>query len=556
MSGSQADFWQGPSITLPVVNTNGSIFEEVQTNKTGTVLTIATFVYTPNTHSIFVWKNGILLRRASEYSETSSNTIGLGVAAIVTDVFQFVAFAISQLIIPIVNNGLPSGGTAGSVLQKQSSSDYDANWVAQTAVATLLDAARQNVASVSTISLVSIQTTTRNINITGNIQIDGFQVTNGQVWAVRFSGVLTLKNNANIVTQNGADIITTANATCFLRAVADNVVEVLSYSTPNGPIFANSVNGGPFGRRNQFINGGFTSCSRNSLVIAANNDSLTLDSWHTAIAATTVAATISQVTGASSATGCALSVVITTTGVGSVTNYQRIRSRNAKKLSGKQITISGRVKHNASTAVSGNIGLTKPTAVDNYGATTALSSSATFSCPNGNVDFDFSATLTLAATDADNGLQIAFNLFNLPALTGVTFLVSNMQIEVGANVTPFEDVGTAVTSLECSKSLVVTNYGTPKGTGPGSFGGIAVATSVIVSPLRYPVPMEATPTLQLWENGTQNQIRNTGTGVTQANSISGAVGANSAGFSGISFTAATLVVNSGYDFEIIASCEL
>jgi hypothetical protein len=231
MSGSQADFWQGPSSNLPVVNTAGNIFEEVQIAILNqTVFTLASFSYTPGTHSIFVWKNGLMLRRATDYTETNSVTITLAVGCAAGDKLWFIAIAVNQLTPPIVFNGQPSGGTAGQILTKNSGSDYDSSWQSASNITTLLDAARQNIASASTVNLSAIAATTRNIQITGTVQIDGFQVTNGQVWVSRFAASLILKNNANIVTQAGQDIKTTPGDTCLIRATADNVVEIIAYS--------------------------------------------------------------------------------------------------------------------------------------------------------------------------------------------------------------------------------------------------------------------------------------------------------------------------------------
>jgi hypothetical protein len=240
---SDATFWEAPSTNIPVVNADGNIFEETQVAVGGeTVFTLATFTYTPNTKSIFIWKNGSLLRRNVDYTETSSTQVTMAVAAVLNDKYTFIAFAIQQIIPPIVFNGQPAGGTVGQVLVKQSGSDYDSDWEDPDVATTLLDAARVNVASASTVDLTAVAATTRNIQITGTIQIDGFQVTNGQVWVVKFASSLTLKNNANIVTQAGQDIKVSPNDTCLLRATADNVVEVLNFVRGTGSLTINHHN--------------------------------------------------------------------------------------------------------------------------------------------------------------------------------------------------------------------------------------------------------------------------------------------------------------------------
>lgn len=89
---------------------------------------------------------------------------------------------------------------------------------------------RVDVASAATVNLTTGAPSTDHINITGTTTITAFTVAAGRVFFVRFAGVLTLTNNANIVTQSGANILTQAGDTCILRATAANVVEVLAYT--------------------------------------------------------------------------------------------------------------------------------------------------------------------------------------------------------------------------------------------------------------------------------------------------------------------------------------
>lgn len=228
---SDASIWEGSAEDIPVVNADGNIFEEVQVATAGkTVFTLTSFEYTPGSNSIFVWKNGVMLRRVTDYTETSSTIVTMLAAAALNDKYTFISIAFNQLLAPLVFNGQPSGGTVGQVLTKQSSSDYDSEWEDPETPVTLLDAARVNIASASTVNLSAIAATTRNIQITGSIQIDGFQVSNGQLWVAKFASSLTLKNNANIVTQAGQDIKVGPNDSCLIRATADNVVEIIAFS--------------------------------------------------------------------------------------------------------------------------------------------------------------------------------------------------------------------------------------------------------------------------------------------------------------------------------------
>jgi hypothetical protein len=90
-----------------------------------------------------------------------------------------------------------------------------------------LDTLRINVASAATVDLTTAAPDTRHINITGTTAITQFTVAAGLTYFVRFDAALTLTNNANIVTNRGANITTAAGDTCIIRATAANVVEVL-----------------------------------------------------------------------------------------------------------------------------------------------------------------------------------------------------------------------------------------------------------------------------------------------------------------------------------------
>lgn len=90
---------------------------------------------------------------------------------------------------------------------------------------------RIDVASAATVDLTTSAPNTAHINITGTTTITAFTIATGRTVFVRFAGALTFTNNANIVTQTGANITTAAGDTCILRATAANVVEVLCYTS-------------------------------------------------------------------------------------------------------------------------------------------------------------------------------------------------------------------------------------------------------------------------------------------------------------------------------------
>lgn len=239
---TDATVWEGQSTNIPVVNTDGNIMEEWQTATANqTVFNLVSFEYTPGTNSLFVFKSGLILHRDVDYTETDKNTVTLTTGVPVNTQLTFLAIAIAQAEAPLFEHGVPAGGTTGQYLAKATGSDYDVEWISPPATpASLQDGPRASVASAATVNLVALEDTTRNILITGTTTIGGFQISDGQLWAVKFAAALTLTNSASLVTQTGADVKVVPNSTCFIRATADNQVEVLAMTKAfdiGGPAF-------------------------------------------------------------------------------------------------------------------------------------------------------------------------------------------------------------------------------------------------------------------------------------------------------------------------------
>jgi hypothetical protein len=70
---------------------------------------------------------------------------------------------------------------------------------------------------------------TRHINITGTNTINSFNIDAGMCYFVKFSGVMTITNNAFIITNKGANILTASGDTCIIRATDFDVVELIAY---------------------------------------------------------------------------------------------------------------------------------------------------------------------------------------------------------------------------------------------------------------------------------------------------------------------------------------
>lgn len=124
-----------------------------------------------------------------------------------------------------------SADSAAASAAASSGSALDAAASAASVAGANINTTRIDIASAATVNLTTGAPNTRHINITGTTGITAFTVAAGQCYFVRFNAALTLTNNANIVTQTGANITTAAGDTCILRATAANVVEVLSFKS-------------------------------------------------------------------------------------------------------------------------------------------------------------------------------------------------------------------------------------------------------------------------------------------------------------------------------------
>lgn len=87
----------------------------------------------------------------------------------------------------------------------------------------------QTVASAATLNLEAV-TDTRDLVISGATPITAVTIEAGKVFRCRASGAFTLTNNADIVTQTGANIVCAAGDTFMVRGTAVNKIEVLNFT--------------------------------------------------------------------------------------------------------------------------------------------------------------------------------------------------------------------------------------------------------------------------------------------------------------------------------------
>lgn len=155
---------------------------------------------------------------------------------------------------------------------------------------------------------------------------------------------------------------------------------------------------------------------------------------------TTSSGTINQIaSGTSTSTGFAQSVVVTTTGTGTVQFSQRIEAANIRHLAGKQVTISAKLYHDAGSAVPVAFQLYKANTLDNFsGAATQIGTTVSVGNAASGAYTTVQATFTLSAADAATGLWPVVQFTPVGAVTGRTFAIGDFQMEMGAAATPFE----------------------------------------------------------------------------------------------------------------------
>ena len=136
-----------------------------------------------------------------------------------------------------------------------------------------------------------------------------------------------------------------------------------------------------------------------------------------------------------------------------------------------------------------------------------------------------------------------------------TFELFDVSLTEGSVAPPFQVPDYASELALCQRYWWASSPTTPKGGTTGKFSGAAITTSVLMSNYRYAVPMRSTPTIQVWTNNLQNQVRTSTTGtmlpVGAPTFFSDTLGGALATFSGTA-----MAVGTWYDFDFFANARL
>jgi hypothetical protein len=254
-----------------------------------------------------------------------------------------------------------------------------------------------------------------------------------------------------------------------------------------------SLNGGQLaGFRNRIINGDMRVAQRGST--AAVNGAVTYGQADRMACnpfgfTTMPAGNIIQLGGAwganfSSGLCCAL-FGATTTGSGQIVWHHRIESLNSFSLNGKTITVSIKAYQSTGGSLIPEFRLYKANSSDNFSAVTQIGSSAVLASLTSGAYTSYSASFTLGATDASNGIQISFAFSGVGAITTKDFIIGDWQLEVGSVATPFEQRPIGTELALCQRYYQILGAG-PQGlivSGYGAAGGASNIT-YIISPMR------------------------------------------------------------------------
>ena len=267
-----------------------------------------------------------------------------------------------------------------------------------------------------------------------------------------------------------------------------------------GDISVPSINGGQLaGLRNKIING---SCE----VAQRGNVAAVLGVWTYGgadriavlpLSFSTATGTIAAITGLASP-GRNQSVLLTTTGSGAVNFETRPESRDVIDLNSKTVTFSVRVYQDTGSAINTVLTITKANAEDNFTAgKTILGTSTPVSVASGTPTY-LTFTLALGATGASNGLSCQINFTGVGAITSKSFVVGELQLEVGSVATPFEHRPYGLELALCQRyyyRLTPSAADQTLGVGHNTSTTAAVATNF------FPVPMRSAPSA-LEQSGT------------------------------------------------------
>lgn len=333
------------------------------------------------------------------------------------------------------------------------------------------------------------------------------------------TGTLTLSAGGTSVTQAVSDNSSNLATTGFVQSMFSQGVTGLN-------------DGALAGFRNLLINGDMRVSQYGTVSLVNNVPTYGgCDRWYSTLGGTTGSGTIAQTTSLQGVTqsGMGQRAVVTTTGLTSFTQQQRIERRNTMGLNGKTLIVSGKVYQSTGSTQTMSISLDKAASLDNFGSVSSLNS--TFKNVNNAAWTPFSLYVTLGSNDADNGLAVTLQFFGMGGLTGAIFMFGDLQYEVTSLAnpisTPLEQRPYGAEVLLCRRFARPIDVGTLL---------IANATTGGFMPMVFDSPMRIAPAILAGSGTTtifqSGSFTSTSTPTIGTATINGAT-VNMVGFTGL-----------------------
>lgn len=290
----------------------------------------------------------------------------------------------------------------------------------------------------------------------------------------------TAVSNADLASLDGSETLT--NKTIL---AATNIVQARSAPDTS-----------QFSFRNKLINGGGLISQRGISTALTAGGVYGADRWiHLCSGATGITATCAgDVSGLS---GTRSKNYVYTQGSwtsGQPGFIQRIESVNVFDLNGKQVTFSGKIYQNTGSSITFNLQIYKPNALNDWSASTQISTTQTVVVPSGTVT-PFTATWTLGSTDASNGLDVRVLASASVTVSSKIVAITDMQLEEGSIATPFENRPVGLELFQCQRYYTTIPYSwiayAPSGNGFGTYQSL-------------PSTMRITPTITTTPTTTTN----------------------------------------------------
>jgi hypothetical protein len=269
--------------------------------------------------------------------------------------------------------------------------------------------------------------------------------------------------------------------------------------------------------KNFVINGGFDVYQRGSF--SSSSSGYTLDRWQVIRSGGTATVT-QQSSGGPVGSSNHFRLAYTSTGIWNI--WQYIESSNVKMLQGRTVTLTAKIRKNATFSSNYIMGIYKSSTA-NGGSSASWSQVGSSSAINANIPtgttssdwLTLTTTLSIPSDGTAEGLAVVF-FENAANLNGSYIEISQVQLEIGSVATAFSRAGGSIGGelALCQRYYFRQTSNSTNGAAVPIATGIAGSTTALYAVMNYPVTMRATPTsvdfanVNTWQGGGLGAISN------------------------------------------------